>query len=121
MQELITRLTEKAGISTEQANKALETMKDFVKEKFPMMAGAVDNLFGSAAETTSTIDATTAIPDPAAPKAAEANMLDRISDVIPGEAGQNIEDLAKNATIKAAEVFDDVKEKLSGFFDGDKK
>ena len=48
MQELITRLTEKAGISAEQAAKAVDTIKDFVKEKFPMMAGAVDNLFGSA-------------------------------------------------------------------------
>ncbi len=121
MQELIARLTENAGISTDQANKALETMKDFVKEKFPMMAGAVDNLFGSAPETTSTIGATDAIPDPATPKAAEANILDKISDVIPGEAGQKVEDFAKNATIKAAEVFEDVKEKLSGLFGDDKK
>ena len=33
MQELITRLTDRAGISTEQAAKTLETIKDFVKEK----------------------------------------------------------------------------------------
>lgn len=121
MQELITRMTEKAGISNDQANKALETIKDFVKEKFPMMAGAVDNLFGSATEQTSTMGETAAIPDPAAPKAAEPGILDKISDVIPGEAGQNVEDFAKNATIKAAEVFEDVKEKLSGLFGEDKK
>ena len=48
MQELISKITENAGITPEQASKALETIKDFVKEKFPMMAGAVDNLFGSA-------------------------------------------------------------------------
>jgi len=48
MQELINQLTEKAGISPEQAAKSIEVIKDFVKEKFPMMAGAVDNLFGSA-------------------------------------------------------------------------
>jgi hypothetical protein len=47
MDELISRLTEKAGISNEQANKVLETVKDFVKEKFPMMAGAVDNLLAT--------------------------------------------------------------------------
>lgn len=47
MQELINRLKENAGISEEQATKALETIKDFVKEKFPMLAGAVDNMFGS--------------------------------------------------------------------------
>lgn len=50
MKELITRLTENAGISADQATKAVETIKDFVKEKFPMMAGAVDNLFADAAE-----------------------------------------------------------------------
>ncbi|MGG9970435.1 hypothetical protein ACQ33O_01475 [Ferruginibacter sp. SUN002] len=48
MQELITKITENTGITPEQAAKAVETIKDFVKEKFPMMAGAVDNLFGSA-------------------------------------------------------------------------
>ena len=42
MQELINRLTEKAGISPDQATKSIEAIKDFVKEKFPMMAGAVD-------------------------------------------------------------------------------
>ncbi len=47
MQELIERLTQNTGISTEQATKALETIKDFVKEKFPMLGGAVDNMFGA--------------------------------------------------------------------------
>jgi hypothetical protein len=47
MQELINRLKENAGINEEQAMKALETIKDFVKEKFPMLGGAVDNLFGA--------------------------------------------------------------------------
>lgn len=36
-----------AGINEEQAIKALETIKDFVKEKFPMLGGAVDNMFAS--------------------------------------------------------------------------
>ena len=48
MQELINRLMENAGISEVQAAKALETIKDFVKEKFPMLGGAVDNMFGAA-------------------------------------------------------------------------
>lgn len=37
----------KAGISEEQAQKALEAVKDFVVEQFPMMAGAVENLLGA--------------------------------------------------------------------------
>ena len=47
MQELITKISENAGITPEQATKALETIKDYVVDKFPMMAGAVENLFGS--------------------------------------------------------------------------
>ena len=65
MNELITSLTEKAGITAEQAHKAVETIKDFVKEKFPMMAGAVDNLFAAAPAAA----ATDAVPDPTAPAA----------------------------------------------------
>jgi len=47
MEELITRLTQNAGITKDQAAKALETIKDFVKEKFPMLGGAVDNMFAA--------------------------------------------------------------------------
>lgn len=47
MDELISKLMTNAGINEEQAVKALETIKDFVKEKFPMLGGAVDNLFAS--------------------------------------------------------------------------
>lgn len=50
MQELITRLTENAGISAEQAAKSIETIKEFVKEKFPMLGGAIDNMFASSPE-----------------------------------------------------------------------
>jgi hypothetical protein len=116
MNELITRLTEKAGISADQASKAIDTIKDFVKEKFPMMAGAVDNLF--AAEATAAT-ATATVVDSAAPKTSES-IMDKISDVIPGETGQKVEDFAKDAAHKAEEVFDSVKEKLSGLFDAKK-
>jgi hypothetical protein len=46
MQDLIQKIKDNAGISETQAIKAVETIKEFVKEKFPMLAGAVDNLFG---------------------------------------------------------------------------
>jgi len=120
MQELITRLTEKAGISAEQASKTIDTIKDFVKEKFPMLSGAVDNMFaGSADSATTTTTAAAAATD--APKAEGHSMLDKISDVIPGETGEKIEDFAKKAADKAEDVFDSVKDKLSGMFGGDKK
>jgi hypothetical protein len=75
MQELISLISAKAGINTEQATKALEAIKDFVIEKFPMMSGAVDNLFQSEAGETDfdddddVIGDTTVVPDPAAPPA----------------------------------------------------
>ncbi len=46
MQELIDKLKENAGITDEQAKKVLETVKEYVTEKFPMLGGAVDNLLG---------------------------------------------------------------------------
>ncbi|MGE5108832.1 MAG: hypothetical protein ACM3H8_14915 [Sphingobacteriales bacterium] len=47
MNDLIEKLKANAGLTDEQAVKALETIKDYVKEKFPMLAGAVDNLLGA--------------------------------------------------------------------------
>ena len=46
MQELIEKLKAEAGLSDEQAKKAIETIKNYVVEKFPMLEGAVGNLFG---------------------------------------------------------------------------
>ncbi len=50
MKELVESLKERTGITDEQAKEAIETIKDFVKEKFPMMSGAVDSLFGASAD-----------------------------------------------------------------------
>ena len=46
MQELIDKLKAEAGLNDEQAKKAIETIKGFVIEKFPMLEGAVSNVFG---------------------------------------------------------------------------
>ena len=45
MNELVERLTTEAGITPEQARKAIESIANFVKEKFPMLGGAVDQNF----------------------------------------------------------------------------
>ena len=47
MQELIDKLKTEAGLTDDQAKKAIETIKNFVIEKFPMLEGAVGNLFGN--------------------------------------------------------------------------
>ncbi len=44
--ELVERLKSHANLSDEQANKVMETIRAYVIEKFPMLSGAVDNLFG---------------------------------------------------------------------------
>ena len=46
MQELIDKIKAEAGINDEQATKAIEAVKQYVIEKFPMLEGAVGNLFG---------------------------------------------------------------------------
>ena len=45
MKELIERLKEQAGLTDEQASKAIDVIKNFTKEKFPMFSGAIDKLF----------------------------------------------------------------------------
>jgi hypothetical protein len=44
--ELIEKLKTQAGLNDDQANKVIETIKDFVVDKYPMLAGAVNNIFG---------------------------------------------------------------------------
>ena len=128
MQDLINRLKEKAGITETQAIASITELKEYVKEKFPMIAGAVDNLLNVQPTEPAAASAT----EPAAPTAESASILDKISNVIPGETGQKVEEfaksaaqkaehLAKEAGHKAEEAYDAVKDKLSGLFGGDKK
>jgi hypothetical protein len=44
MQELINRLMAK-GLTEQQAYAAVEVIKNFAKEKFPIFGGAIDKLF----------------------------------------------------------------------------
>ena len=50
MQEIIDQLTEKVGLTPEQAQKAIETIAGYVKDKFPMLGGAVDQIFSSGSD-----------------------------------------------------------------------
>lgn len=45
--ELTERLKAGANLSDEQAQQVLETIKSFVVEKYPMLSGAVDSMFGN--------------------------------------------------------------------------
>ncbi len=44
--EIVDRLKARVGLSDEQANQVVETLKDFVIEKYPMLQGAIENIFG---------------------------------------------------------------------------
>jgi hypothetical protein len=44
--ELVEKLKSQAGLSDEQAHKVLETIKNFVVDKYPMLSGAVNSMFG---------------------------------------------------------------------------
>lgn len=44
MEELIQRLVA-SGLTEQQAYKAVEIVKDFAKEKFPLFAGAINKVF----------------------------------------------------------------------------
>jgi ribosomal protein S7 len=44
MQELINRLMAQ-GLTEQQAYKAIEVIKDFAKEKFPIFSGAIEKMF----------------------------------------------------------------------------
>jgi uncharacterized protein (UPF0335 family) len=51
MEELIKKITEKTGITPEQAKATIETIVDYVKEKIPpMFHGQIDKIMKSAKE-----------------------------------------------------------------------
>ena len=45
--ELVDRLKSQVGLSDEQATQVVNTIKNFVVEKYPMLQGAVGNIFGN--------------------------------------------------------------------------
>jgi len=98
MEELIQKLQNIHGLTPEQSRGILTTITGYIKEKFPMVAGAVDNLFQSG--TTPSAPGTTPA-DAQSTTADSGNIMNEIRDFVPG-----------------AEEF--VKEKFGGFFGGNK-
>jgi hypothetical protein len=109
MNELIQKLQNDHGLQPEQSHGILNTIKDFIKEKFPMMAGAVDNLFPAANAATTPTGTTPAGDTGNTEGSADkgGSFLDKISDFVPGEMGEKAEAFAKD--------------KLGGFLGGEKK
>jgi hypothetical protein len=51
MHELVDKLQKDNGLTAEQAKGVLKTITEYVKDKFPMIGGAVDSLFQSDASS----------------------------------------------------------------------
>ena len=45
--ELVDRLKSQVGLSDDQASQVVNTIKNLVIEKYPMLQGAVGNIFGN--------------------------------------------------------------------------
>ena len=102
MEELLQRLQSIHGLSADQAQGVLGTIIGYIKEKFPMVAGAVDNFFPQ--NTVPVPGASAATGN--ATQGSSSDFLDKISDMIPRGADEKLEQLAKD--------------KLGGFFGGNK-
>lgn len=106
MEELLEKLKNIHGLSPEQSHGILNTIKEYVKEKFPMVGGAIDNIFPANSATPSSTTAPGDTGTTAGPESKGGSFLDKISDFIPGAAGEKAEQFAKD--------------KLGGMFGGDK-
>jgi hypothetical protein len=116
LQELIQKLQNDHGLSAEQSQGVVSTVTGFIKEKFPMMKDSIEKMVTSKTEEPKV----SAFSQPEAEKKEESSFLDKISDFIPGQAGEKIENFVKGAAHKAEDVFDAVKEKAGGLFGGKK-
>lgn len=96
MEELIQKLQSVHGLSAEESHKILGTIADYLKEKFPMVGGAIDNLFQSGTTPsgpgTTPKDVQSTVADPINDN---SDLMDKISKFIPGTNNENIEEFAK--------------------------
>jgi hypothetical protein len=47
VQDLINQIVEKTGIPADKAQQVLNVVASFVKQKYPMVGGQIDNILGS--------------------------------------------------------------------------
>ena len=97
MEELIKKLQAQHNLSSEQSHGILSTITGFIKEKYPMVSGAIDNLFQSGTTPSGPGTTPSDVNSPVnSTEPDSGNILDKISDFVPGETGQKIEDFAKD-------------------------
>ncbi len=106
MKELIEKLTEKAGLSAEQATNALTTMKEHLTEKFPMLEDVMNNMLGMGDDSDDSGEGSS-IADKAGDMLGD--LKEKAGDLLDSE---NIKGLASNA----GEMADEAIDKLKGIF-----
>lgn len=107
MEELIQKLQSLHGLSADQSHGILNTIVTYVKEKFPMVGGAIDNIFPTGGGASAPVTPANTQATANNPVQDGGSFLDKISDFIPGATGEKIESFAKD--------------KLGGYFNEDKK
>ncbi|MGI8952301.1 MAG: hypothetical protein ACR2FN_12060 [Chitinophagaceae bacterium] len=93
MEELIQKLQNMHGLSAEQSHEILNTIAQYIKEKFPMLGGAVDNLFHTSSTSATSAGAAQTTAENSAQNS--GSFLDQISDYVPGSAGEKLKEFAK--------------------------
>lgn len=107
MQELINKLSEKVGLSADQAKQSVETVMDFVKGKLPApLADKVEAMFGGAEGE----------------KIEFGGLMESIGAMFGGakdntvKAMDGAEEIFDKAKDKAEDMMEDAKEKAEEFF-----
>ena len=106
MHDLIKQLKEKAGLTEDQAQKALVTIKEYIQSKLPpVMHGMVDNFMGNMPDDDDADD----IAD------AGSNNDDwkKKAEHVTNEAAEKLEDLAEDAKQEAEDFAKEATEKIS--------
>jgi uncharacterized protein (DUF2267 family) len=107
IQDFVKHLTEKAGLSAEQAQSAATATMSFLKEKLPApVAGSVQNFFDGVKDQDWTDKA----------KDFAENAGDKISDL-----ASKAKDKAEDFADKAEDFAEDALDKIKGFFGGKKE
>lgn len=91
MEELIQKLQSLHGLTAEQSHGILGTIAGYIKEKFPMVAGAIDNIIPTGTTASSSVSQATT-----SSTSGSGDLLDKISDFIPRATGEKIEEFAKD-------------------------
>ena len=93
MEDLINRLQNAHGLTKQQSAEILHTITGYIKEQFPMVSGAIDNLFQSgttpAGGTMTPEDVNESVADPIHDG---GDFMDKISDYVPGATGPAADD-----------------------------